>query len=43
MQSMSLITLSHLSTEFLYEIISSTKYDEETKLLARRVVNSRAC
>jgi hypothetical protein len=41
--SMSLHALSHLSTEFLYEIINGSEYDSETKSLARRVINSREC
>ena len=42
LESMSLITLTHLTTEALYEIKNSNKYDEETKSLALRVINSRS-
>lgn len=39
--SMSLSTLNYLSTEALYEILDDKNYDEQTKSLARRVINSR--
>ena len=39
--SMSLSTLNYLSTEALYEILDDKSYDEETKSLARRVINAR--
>ena len=42
LKSMRLITLTHLSTEALYEIKNSNKYDEKTKSLAVRVINSRS-
>ena len=42
-QSMSLLTLSYLSTEFLYEIKNGSEYDDETKALSVRVLNSRGC
>jgi len=41
--SMSLSALNYLSTEALYEILNDKNYDEETKSLARRVINARKC
>lgn len=43
MQSMSLITLTYLSDDALSDVINGNNYDEETKVLARRVLNSRKC
>lgn len=43
LQSMSLVTLSHLTTEALYNVVNGNEYDEETKSLARRIINSRCC
>lgn len=40
-QSMSLLTLSHMTTEYLYEIVRGKEFDEETKQLAQRVINAR--
>ena len=41
--SYSLITLTNLSTEALYEIESCNDYDEKTRRLARRAINARSC
>lgn len=37
----SLITLTQFNTEYLEEIINSTKYTKETQELALRVLNTR--
>lgn len=39
--SMSLATLTYMNSEVLREILSDKDYDEETKGLARRVLNAR--